>query len=344
MKEGTSKRLLLHIGANKTGSSAIQEFLRLNFEALARHDVIVAPSDLMRGGPVTGQHVPFLEHLRFDMAFGRKIVTERIALLMRDLPERGTLVISAENLSNLNGTHELFADTLSKHDVQIILYIRRQDELLVSAWQQWGSKTTGDFWAWVVRAAGQRGDWRLTLEPWEALAGRQHIVVRIYDRAKLFRQNVVADFLQVLGLGGKLQEFEMPATPANPGYSDAVVDFVRGNPLLFHDMHDDTVYRIIETLTGDRFVRNPRESIITHEERMALLQKYTASNAWVKNRYFANSDGPLFIEPRPEDYDVLSPGMLKAQKWDLVASLIQALAQRVPANFNQSGIGEPSSS
>src|SRR4051812_13585660 len=146
MKGRPSKCLLLHIGANKTGSSAIQEFLRFHFEALARHGVIVAPSDLMRGGPVTGQHVPFLEHLRFDMAFGRKIVTERIGLLMRDLPERGTLVISAENLSNLNGTHELFADSIPKHNVQIVLYIRRQDELLVSAWQQWGSKTTGDFW------------------------------------------------------------------------------------------------------------------------------------------------------------------------------------------------------
>jgi len=136
----------------------------------------------------------------------------------------------------------------------------------------------------------------------------------------------------------------MPATPANPSYSDAVVDFVRGNPLLFRDMHDDTVYRVIETLTDDRFVRNPRESIITHEERMALLQKYTAANAWVKNRYFTNSDGPLFVEPCPEDYDVLSPGMLKAQKWDLVASLIQGLVQRVAAGLNQSGIGEPSSS
>jgi hypothetical protein len=68
------------------------------------------------------------------------------------------------------------------------------------------------------------------------------------------------------------------------------------------------------------------------------------ANAWVKNRYFANSDGPLFVEPRPEDYDVLSPAMLKAQKWDVVASLIQGLAQRVLANLNQSEIGEPSSS
>jgi hypothetical protein len=331
MKAAPSKTLVLHIGANKTGSSAIQEFLGLNCEALARRGVMVAPSDLMRGGTVTGQHVPFIEHLRFDMAFGRKIVAERIALLMRDLPERGTLVVSAENLSNLNGTHELFADTIPKHNVQVILYIRRQDELLLSSWQQWGSKTTGDFWAWAVGAAGQRGNWRLTLEPWEAMAAREHIVVRIYDRAKMFKQNVVADFLQTIGRGSELQEFQMPAVPANRSYSDAVVDFVKGNPLLFRDMHDNAVYGIIETLTGDRFVRNPRESVITHEERMALLQKYAAANAWVQNRYFANSNGSLFVEPRPEDYDVLSPGMLKVQKWDLVASLIHGLAQRVPA-------------
>src|ERR1051326_4059217 len=145
MKRRSAKRLILHIGANKTGSSAIQEFLRVNVEALASSSVVVAPSDLMKTGPVTGQHVPFLEHLRETRTDGRKIVSERISLLMGEIPNNATLVISAENLSNLNGTNELFADVAAEHDVRVVCYVRRQDELLLSSWQQWGSKTTPDF-------------------------------------------------------------------------------------------------------------------------------------------------------------------------------------------------------
>ena len=39
-----------------------------------------------------------------------------------------TLLLSAENLSNL-GNHHYVADALSGRDARVIVYIRRQDEL-----------------------------------------------------------------------------------------------------------------------------------------------------------------------------------------------------------------------
>lgn len=347
MKERTRKSVLLHIGANKTGSSAIQAFLRLNAEALARHGLHVAPADLMPGSTISGQHLPFFEHLREDMPFGRKIVAERIPLLLRQIPAGETLVISAENLSNLNGTHELFTDVARERLLHVLLYIRRQDELLLSSWQQWGAKTTGDFWAWLTGATGFRGDWRATLERWEALVPRQRITVRIYDRGAL-HGDIICDFLEHLGLQEHRSAFQMPQDVANPSYSEAVLDFVKGNPLLFHDMHDDSVYEMIGALTGARFHRKPREAIVTHEERLALLNKYRASNNWVKNRYFPDREGPLFPEPRPQDYDVLTPEALTAQKWELAASLIHGLSERILKGSIEGGLhrrrGEPSSS
>jgi len=337
MRHRAPKGLLLHIGANKTGSSAIQAFLKVNVEALARHRVHVAPADLMPGGPITGQHVTFFEHLRENMPFGRKIVAERISLLRRQMTAGDTLVISAENLSNLNGTQELFADAAQGMALRVLLYIRRQDELLLSSWQQWGAKITGDFWAWLTAAAGFRGDWRATLERWEELVPRKRIAVRRYDRRTLRGGNVISDFVDFLGLHERLSEFHMPERTANPSYSEAVLDFVKGNPLLFRDMHDDSVYRTVGALTGERFHRNPRESVITHEERLALLYKYRAINTWVKNRYFREVEGPLFPEPQPCDYDVLTPEMLTAQKWDLAAALLHLLSERIPEKTSVRG-------
>lgn len=324
-----AKTLVLHIGANKTGSSAIQEFLRLNADALAARGLVVAPSELTQGSPVSGQQLPLLEALRENMAEGRRIVAERIASLMKGLPENGQLIVSAENLSNLNGTHELFADAVKRHEVRVVLYIRRQDALLLSSWQQWESKVTDDFWAWAVSAAGRRGDWRLTLEPWEALAGRERICVRIYDRRRLRGGSVIADFAGVLGVDDRFSEFRMPESASNPSYCEAVLDLVKGNRLIFRDIHDNTVYDLIGEMTGERYHRDPRESPITHRQRMALLQKYASVNAWVKNRYFPQLSGPLFPMPKPEDYATIGPETLNAQKWELVASLLNALSTRV---------------
>jgi hypothetical protein len=52
-------------------------------------------------------------------------------------------------------------------------------------------------------------------------------------------------------------------------------------------------------------------------------------NAWVKNRYFGNFDGPLFPEPMPGDYDVIGRDTLTAQKWELTISLVYALWKQV---------------
>jgi hypothetical protein len=324
-----AKRLILHIGANKTGSSTIQEFLRLNAEPLSRCGAVVAPSDLMPGGPVTGQHLPFLEHLRENAPDGPRIVADRVELLMSSLPEDGCLMISAENLSNLNGTHQLFADAAAKHDTQVILYIRRQDELLLSSWQQWGSKTSDDFWAWTLSAAGRRGNWRLVLEPWEELVGRKQITLRIYDRRHLHQGDLISDFLLAAGLANAPEEFERPPIEANPSYAAAVVDLVKANPLLFKSMHDNGPYEIVEALTGERFHRDPRESVITHEQRLALLSKYTAANAWVKNRYFPELEGPLFTTPDPADYVFVDDRKREEQKWNVVTTLLYELSRKV---------------
>src|SRR5256885_5029306 len=93
MKCSAPKTLVIYIGANKTGSSAIQEFLRLNTHTLADHGLVVAPADLMPRGPISGQHVPFLEHLRDDLRNGSTVVAERMFLSMRDVPAGGKLIV-----------------------------------------------------------------------------------------------------------------------------------------------------------------------------------------------------------------------------------------------------------
>jgi hypothetical protein len=325
-----AKTLVLHIGANKTGSTAIQEFLRLNAAPLSRVGLIVASADLLPDSPVSGQQAPFVESLLADISTGAKIVEERIDGLMQGLPKGGRAILSAENLSNPgNRSPQLFARTAQSHDTRVVLYIRRPDEFLLSSWRQWYSKTSDDFWAWIISAAGRRCNWRTVLEGWEKVVPRDRITVRIYDRARLHKSDVISDLLQVLGIVEEQHDFQRPEGNINPSYSEAVMDFVKGNPLLFHDMHDDHMYRVIDQLTGERFHRDPRESEITFEQRVALLKKYDDANNWVKNHYFRVLEGPLFTPPRPDDYRTAEPEQVLAEKWELVGALLYGLAKRV---------------
>ena len=65
-QESQVKMVILHIGASKTGCSAIQEFLRPRAGVPRQCGFLVAPPNLTPRDDVTAQHVWFIEQLRGD--------------------------------------------------------------------------------------------------------------------------------------------------------------------------------------------------------------------------------------------------------------------------------------
>ncbi|MGQ0486209.1 MAG: hypothetical protein ACT4SY_12760 [Hyphomicrobiales bacterium] len=320
--------IVLHIGANKTGSSAIQIFLKTNAAALRNHAVEVAPSDLTTGGKITGEHVWFTQSLLADIQAGARIMEERMEALLAGLPDGSRLIMSAENLANRTSGHLLFASLAKKFQIRVVLYIRRQDEYLLSSWQQWNSKISDDFWAWVISAVGQWGNWRACIEDWETVVPRDQITVRVFERDRLEGRDVIADFIGILGLSPHKDEFSFPAGDINPGFAECVVDLVKGNELVFSGVHDNGFYNLVRELTGERFLKNPKESIVSLKQREAILQKYRSANSWVKDNYFPEHKGELFSPPHAGGYVQLTAEELERQKWKLVASLIYGLSKR----------------
>ncbi len=322
------KSIILHIGANKTGSSAIQTFLKTNAAALRKHAIEVAPSDLAAGGKITGEHVWFTQSLLADIQAGARIMEERTEALLAGLPDGTRLIMSAENLANRTSGHLLFSNLARKHQIRIVLYIRRQDEYLLSSWQQWNSKISDDFWAWAISVVGQLGNWRACLEDWETVVPRDQNTVRIFERDRLEGRDIIMDFIGILGLAGRQGEFNLPAGDVNPGFAECVVDLVKGNELVFNDVHDNGFYNLVRELTGDRFLRNPKESVISLKQREAILQQYRSANSWVRDNYFPEHKGELFSPPHAGAYIQLNAEELERQKWKLVASLIYGLSKR----------------
>lgn len=322
------KRLILHIGANKTGSSAIQNFLAINNPALREEGIIVPNGNLQAAENIGGHHVFGFQELLTEPQEGRKRLEGAIHALDAARPEANAILLSAENLTANRAAPPLFEKLIEEYDVEVIIYVRRQDELILSSWQQWDSKVWTDFWAWVLSIAGKLGDWRAHLQSWERVVPRERIRVRLYERQSLEAGDVITDFYSLLGVQRPLDALRYPESVVNPSFSDAVMDLVKGNDLIFKSVHDNDFYDFVMKMTGDRYRKSSRQSSISFMQRQALLDKYQQQNNWVKENYFPGSEGPLFATPQESDYDYVSGDDLDQEKLEFLTTLLYQMHKR----------------
>lgn len=314
------QKLVIHAGGNKTGSSAIQRFLSLNGPSLASSGVAVPSSELTPTQTPAGNHVFVFEKLFRDPE-GRQRLEEAVRLVGRQQPGVHTIVLSAENLAANPAAPPLFAGLAQELDLRLVMYIRRQDDYLLSSWQQWYSKVREDFWAWAVQEVGRMGDWDAYLQQWEAVLPSDHITVRVYERSRLVGGDVVTDFSDWLGLPEPPGGWRRPEEAVNVSVSDAVMELVQGNPHIFQNAHDADFYNTVLALTGDTYVKKSRHSSITLAQRMSIIQRYASGNRRIRERYRPDSPG-LFTMPKEGDYDYLTPDRKREEQLRFLTTML----------------------
>jgi hypothetical protein len=326
--DNMSKKLFVHIGANKTGSSAVQRFLSMNNLALRAEGIVVPDNGFRVVDKIEGHHVWGFQDLLKSAAEGRRQLEDAIDAIDLAYPNATTILLSAENLTADPAAPSLFEGLVERYDTKVIIYIRRQDEYILSSWQQWNSKLSADFWAWVISVVGVLGNWRAYLENWETVIPRDDITVRIFERSKLEGGDVIADFYSMLGTSKPLSALAFPEGTVNPSFSDAIVDLVKGNELIFRNAHDNDFYNFVVKMTGDKYMKTARQSSITFSQRRSILKKYKQQNAWIKKAYFPHIRGQLFSPPDERDYDYVSPDDIGQQKLDFLVSLLYQMYRR----------------
>ncbi len=319
------KKIILHIGANKTGSSAIQRFISLNRKEFLDEGIVIPNDDFQVSDSIQGYHVWGFARLIKEEANGQQILEDAVEDIFRSQPSANTILFSAENLTANAGAPHLFQNIAKKYEIRVIVYIRRQDDFILSSWQQWHSKRYDDFWAWTISVLGTLGNWRTHLQNWETVVDRSQITVRVYERPKLKDQDVMSDFHQWVGLERPLSALNIPTVQVNPSFSDSIVDLVKGNDLIFENTHDNEFYRFIEKYTGDLYFRKSAESILTVEQRRAIIKTYQKSNNWVKRNYFPGADGELFSEIKDNDFTYVDSDKMTKQQLQFLTTLIYRL-------------------
>ena len=318
-------KLILHIGGAKCGSSAIQQVIAENAARLRAAGILVPSARLSVEGKMLGQQIQFFLRV-VGQPSGSVVVTRRLRALRREMSEHGlhTLVVSAENLINPNVYADLFARANDLFDVQIVAYVRRQDDYLISAWQQWALKVHPSLDAFLDARVGVDANWSQLLVPWERQFGRERIVVRRFQRASLKAGDVVEDFFGVTGL--PLEEIERSHRLYNRSWNEHAGELAHRVRDMFEDQHDNRIFGDLRHAIGPAVYKDYSGSLLlTLEQRREILAAYEECNAAIRAKYFPNlpAEEPLFDPPDPDDVVELNEvDRLRGQQDLLVRALI----------------------
>jgi hypothetical protein len=309
---GHMKRLHVHIGRAKTGTTAIQTFLDSNRRALNEQGFEYA-----RTGLLHINHQPLAWTLfkqAFDGGRGHYWQHARRYAVLSQAPEAywaelrqeiersafDDFVISAEEFGvvrDIELTSQLFADYVDGLDVRIVVYFRRQDEFLQSVYNEAvkGKETrfAGGFWDYVQPILDIGGaDCLRVVEPWAKVIGKHNLRIRVYEREQL-KQGLLRDFMTTLGLDPEA-DYVIPSGRSNPPLQPWALTLMRGlnrYPWLrrYHGYYADLL-----RLVGSARSPYATHQLLSRDEQKALYARFADTNAIVARDYLGRSDGRLF--------------------------------------------------
>jgi len=325
----------VHIGAPKTGSTAIQRFLYESRDRLSAQGVLY-PDVSLRG---YGHH---------DLAFllgggypGWATPQDRplaeLGEALRDAVRAGgaeTVLLSSENFylypapSALRGL--LQSAGLSPTDsISIICYLRRQDEAHVS-WYNQTVKAQGNHADFSTSMTRDHALWDYAerLKPWQAEFGTQAIMLRDYGTTS--PDDVRTDFLTAIGLSQA--SFELPPIRPNGRINRDLLDFQRLiNRLPLRVAQKRRFHKQLIALTeaaGDSGLFDDTP-FLSPSGQAALLESYSGSNRQVARTYLNREE--LFPAAAIRTGPTPAPGKRRGLTAKKLAAIVRWLAvQRLP--------------
>jgi len=293
---------LLHIGAPKTGSTALEIFLSENRNILAGYGWEY-PTATARG---SGHHdLAYLVSGTYpDWALPQdKSIDDLITTLATAIAGKPGIILSSEifylyarpqDVSRMLGRLGIVADNTS-----IVVYIRRQDEAHLS-WYNQRVKAQGYSGTIYESVEEHRAlwDYQNKLEQWSEVFGEKNIRVRHFHKETLVNRDIRSDFLHILNIPDK--DFVWSDNAVNSRLCRDVLEFQKIinklplTPVQKRRFHKELMALSDSTPASDLFEDQP---LLDVSECKQILEQYAASNKAVARRFFGQEE--LFDETMP---------------------------------------------
>lgn len=303
-----SRRLVLHVGMPKAGSSAIQKYLRKKAAFYALNGIAIED-------------------------FGAALIacsTDRCGVIPDRLgsADARTYVCSHESLfSKLRSSihTERLSSILRAHfdDIDIVIYIRRQDELFVSGYYNRCLYGCEPFDSMKFKYKGPM-NLNESIELWERSFGIERVKVRRYGNEYFHAGDILQDFCNAADIPYRHTTF----SGANFSPSIEELELLR----LLVRASDGHIPRkhLIRFVCGAG-IQGTRLGLSAFS-RQAILRQCSKDNQLIAQRYFGQSD--LFTHAIPDD-GVPYPSLSTDQIFTMLQAIFSfhgAKAPQVPQN------------
>lgn len=338
------KELILHIGTQKTGSSAIQVFLTQNQKSLLKAGLEYLDPRANKFGLFNMNHSGLVLALTgFWRGGAPQLSREEAWLMLREKVERSRhrVIISSEGFS----TPEVFQhmgfikDSLSGFGVKVVIYLRRQDIFAQSLYKEQIKDREHRSFALAYEEAGYKNflDYKEIVDQWGKAFGKHNIQVRPYERGQLKNGDIVADFMQTIG--AKMSNKMLRADkPVNKTMNSHVLQISR--ELNAIGVNGPRVNEFKWWLNSI-FDNDSRGVFVDHDligpsRRLEILEAFSDGNRYIAQEYLNRPDGVLFFDELPHSTAPIKPDAGIPAK--IVAKIISQIFKRsdLLENFDNS--------
>lgn len=198
-----------------------------------------------------------------------------------------TILLSSEQFTNTDSfSIEQLASLLAGHEVQLIVYLRRQDEYIESFYNQYVKDHIARFS--VKFDTFSRGNGNLNyyeyLTDWEKRFPGINVNMRIYDRNNFPDKDVVRDFLTAISVS-QANSLTFQEKDANPSLSSTSINaLARINHNLY--LNKTRYSSVIKYLRGlDAKEGDRSQTFFSLENRLACLKRFEESNDLLFQKY-----------------------------------------------------------
>jgi len=272
--------IYLHIGHAKVASSTIQSFLRTNADEIRRQGYLIADRGMQfpQGGPVREDPNRILREWLEESEHRSVPLGDALRPVHAWCEREGCrgAIISSEFLGRPN-VADWFRRSAGDISLRVLLYIRRQEDWLESAWKQWALKRELSLDKYLEHnIASVHPRFLETAVAWKEAA--DDLIVRPIEGV----ENVQSHFANWCGLDfDRLKTVE----PANQTFDWALLDLLSRSPHLFTDSNDN---RIFDFLNGVLPEGAPRKGhgLMTLEMSERIHAAFENENRELRRQFF----------------------------------------------------------
>lgn len=294
--------LILHPGFGKCGSTSIQHFIYSNESLLKEHGVFIPDSKFQfsfenRYSPAQSA-IPLWYF--YDFLENRKpieLLEDRLDRIIESAKDYDveTLLISSEILAVIEspGTvkvHETLASRFP--DTKVVLYIRKQDDWILSSWQQWGHKEGHSFKEWCDYCMDTgRPNFLKTAKMLEKIYGSDTLTVIPLNRSALKGNNLLEDFC----CHSKLTQLDLQRSKegavANTSLNPYLCEILSLSSSIYPSRDDEFIKELLLDYGRDSTLLLRRQpDFVSPAQRSEIMKFYQKENRLLHSRYFSELD------------------------------------------------------